>query len=155
MLASSLTLRKKRVLLKQACLSLWSLKKQRSLWLVELGSHPESSPYLVFWSSSLNFLDLCSQLYEPLACSPKSSMQDAVFSIISLKVLLISMLLLCSVDGPILPARSRVKLPPSILPAKAPSSQEVHLNISYAQGLINLEMAGDSQEVIWYLFRVW
>lgn len=105
-------------------------EKKRSLWPVDLGSHPESSPYLVFWSSSLNSLDLCSQLYEPLACSPKSSMQDAVFSIISLKVLLISMLLLCSVDGPILPARSRVKLPPSILlPAKAPSSQEVHLNL--------------------------
>lgn len=83
-------------------------------------------------------------------------MQDAVFSIISLKVLLIRMLLLCSVDGPILPARSRVKLTTfHFITCKAPNSQEVHLNISYPQGLINLVMAGDSQDVIWDLFRAW
>lgn len=52
--------------------------------------------------------------------------------------------------------QQKVKLPPSIvLCPKAPSSQEFHLNISYAQDLIKLEMAGDSQEVIWYLFRAW
>lgn len=83
-------------------------------------------------------------------------MQDAIFSIICLKVLLISALLLCTVDGSVLPARSR-ELPSAILlptPPKLPAPGKFIL-ISHAQGLIKLEMAGDSQEVIWYPFRVW
>lgn len=59
----------------------------------------------MFWSSSLKSLDLCPQLCEPLACSPNSGMQNAVFSIVSFKVLLIGLLLLCAVDGSVLPAR--------------------------------------------------
>lgn len=58
--------------------------------------------HLVFWSSSLKSLDLCPQLCEPLACSPNSSMQNAVLSIVGLKVLLIGLLLLCAVDGSVL-----------------------------------------------------
>ena len=83
-----------------------------------------SSPYLVFWSSTLNIVHLSCQLYKPLACSPNTSMQDAVFGIICFKVLLIGMLLFCTVDGPVLPARSRVLSPSVSLTPKASSSQE-------------------------------
>lgn len=68
-------------------------------------------PYLVFWRPSLNSVDLCSQLYEPLACSPNTSMQCAVFGIICLKVLLIGLLLFYAVDWFVLPARSTEVLP--------------------------------------------
>lgn len=57
-------------------------------------------------------------------------MQDTVFSIVYLKVLLISLLLFCTVDGPVLPARNRELSPSISLPPKASSSQEVYLNIS-------------------------
>ena len=78
----------------------------------------------MFWSSTLNIVHLSCQLYKPLACSRNASMQDAVFGIICLKVLLIGMLLFCTVDGPVLPARSRVLSPSVSLTPKASSSQE-------------------------------
>lgn len=59
----------------------------------------------MLWSSSLKSLDLCPQLCEPLACSPDTGVQNAVFSIVGLKVLLVGLLLLCTVDGAVLPAR--------------------------------------------------
>lgn len=56
----------------------------------------------MLWSSSLKSLDLCPQLCEPLACSPDTGVQNAVFSIVGLKVLLVGLLLLCTVDGAVL-----------------------------------------------------
>lgn len=76
-----------------------------------MASKVESCLYLVFWSSSLKSLDLCPQLCEPLAGSPNTGMQDPVFSIVCLKVLLVGLLLLCAVDGSVLPIR---KVTPSI-----------------------------------------
>lgn len=82
-------------------------------------SKVEPCLYLVFWGSSLKSLDLRPQLCEPLAGSPNTSMQDPVFSIVCLKVLLVGLLLLCAVDGSILPI-SEVTPSISLPPPKTP-----------------------------------
>lgn len=78
-------------------------------------SKVEPCLYLVFWGSSLKSLDLRPQLCEPLAGSPNTGMQNTVFSVVCLKVLLVGLLLLCAVDGSVLPIREvtpSISLPP-------------------------------------------
>jgi hypothetical protein len=72
-------------------------------------------------------------------------MQNAVLSIVGLKVLLIGLLLLCAVDGSVLPARG---VTPSIsLSLKALGCLQVQT--------MKLKVWGNSQEIIWYLLRAW
>lgn len=99
-------------------LSLYLVTKQACLGVISrkiMASKVESCLYLVFWSSWLKSLDLRPQLCEPLAGSPNTGMQDPVFSIVCLKVLLVGLLLLCAVDGSVLPIREvtpSISLPP-------------------------------------------
>jgi hypothetical protein len=75
-------------------------------------------------------------------------MEHAVFSIICLKVLLIGLLLLCTVDGPVLPARGV-----GTFNFFVPKSSRLPGSLYKRPDEIG--NAGNSQNVIWYLFRAW
>lgn len=115
-----------------------------------MASKVESCLYLVFWSSSLKSLDLRPQLCEPLAGSPNTGMQDPVFSIVCLKVLLVGLLLLCAVDGSVLPIR---KVTPSISFPQTKKKKKT-LGCLHVQTM-KVERVGNLQEIIWYLRGAW